>query len=289
VAISAAAAWFNGKTTDPALRKQALDAADRAIELDPTNSEAYAYKAVVLDKNDMAGQEALLKKALDARPLACGCEHHIYALFLLETGRLNESIDQFRRGIAVLPLNEWTQYGLGSVLLNTGELEGAKKAFDAAADLDPDPSARQQTAVAEAVQKGDYAAAAKILADPKVAAPQRYKDAVVAALNALASQSPEAKQKAAEDLAAVPLTDADFQLNLLALLGAPNMVLEKIAKDPTLFSRSALWQPSMARTIRDPNFAATTERLGLMRYWKTTRTKPDVCSAADAPPFCRMI
>ena len=289
VAISAAAAWFNGKTTDAALRKQALDAADRAIELDPTNSEAYAYKAVVLDKNDMAGQEALLKKALDARPLACGCEHHIYALFLLETGRLNESIDQFRRGIAVLPLNEWTQYGLGSVLLNTGELEGAKKAFDAAADLDPDPSARQQTAVAEAVQKGDYAAAAKILADPKVAAPQRYKDAVVAALNALASQSPEAKQKAAEDLAAVPLTDADFQLNLLALLGAPNMVLEKIAKDPTLFSRSALWQPSMARTIRDPNFAATTERLGLMRYWKTTRTKPDVCSAADAPPFCRMI
>jgi len=26
-----------------------------------------------------------------------------------------------------------------------------------------------------------------------------------------------------------------------------------------------------------------------MRYWKTTHTKPDVCSARDAPTFCRMI
>jgi tetratricopeptide (TPR) repeat protein len=241
VAISAAAAWLNGKTTDDTLHKQALEASDRAIQLDPTNSEAYAYKAVVLDKNDMVGQEALLKKALDARPLACGCEHHLYALFLLETGRVNDSIDQFRRGIAVLPLNEWTQLGLGGVLLNTGDLEGAKKAFDAAADLDSDPSVRQQVAAVEAVQKGDFAGAARILADPKIRAPQQYKDAVVTALQALASASPDAKASAARALAAQPLIDPDFQLNILALLGAPSMVIQKIEEDPTRFSRSALW------------------------------------------------
>ncbi len=290
VALSATGAWLNGKATDDTLRKQALDAADHAIQLDPTNSEAYAYKAVVLDKNDMAGQEALLKKALDARPLACGCEHHIYALFLLETGRVNDAIAEFRRGIAVLPLNEWTQLGLGNALLNTGDLEGARKAFDAAADLNSDPGARPQMAVAEAVQKGDFAGAAKILADPKVRAPQQYKDAIVTALQALASGSPDAKAKAAKGLAAQPLTDPDFQLNILALLGAPNMVIQKIEGDPTRFSRSALWQPGMAGTIRDPDFAASAERLGLMRYWKRTHTKPDVCSAAAAaPPFCRMI
>ncbi|HLO20641.1 MAG TPA: TIR domain-containing protein [Sphingomicrobium sp.] len=289
VAISAAAAWLNGKTTDDTLHKQALEASDRAIQLDPTNSEAYAYKAVVLDKNDMVGQEALLKKALDARPLACGCEHHLYALFLLETGRVNDSIDQFRRGIAVLPLNEWTQLGLGGVLLNTGDLEGAKKAFDAAADLDSDPSVRQQVAAVEAVQKGDFAGAARILADPKIRAPQQYKDAVVTALQALASASPDAKASAARALAAQPLIDPDFQLNILALLGAPSMVIQKIEEDPTRFSRSALWQPGMAKTIRDPNFAAAAERLGLMHYWKTTHTRPDVCSDKDAPPFCQMI
>jgi tetratricopeptide (TPR) repeat protein len=289
VAISAAGAWLNGKERDESLRKQAIEAADRAVQIDPTNSEAYAYKAAVTDRNDMAGQEALLKKALEARPLACGCEHHIYALFLLETGRVNDSIDQFRRGIAVLPLNEWTQLGLGGALLNTSDLDGARKAFDAAADLDSDPGARQQMAIAEAVQKGDYAAAGKIVADPKLQIPQQFRDAFAASFSALASGSPGAKTRAAGQVAALPLRDPDFQLNLLTLLGAPNMAIQKILEDPAYFSRSALWQSGMAATIRDPSFAATAERLGLMRYWKTTHTRPDVCSAKDPPPFCRKI
>jgi tetratricopeptide (TPR) repeat protein len=289
VAVSAAGAWFNGNAGDATLRKQAIDAADHAIKLDPTNSEAYAYKASLLDRNDLAGQEALLKKALEARPLACGCEHHIYASFLLETGRVRDSIDQFHRGIAVLPLNEFTQLGLGNALLYTGDVDGAKKAFDAVADLDADPSARQQLTAAEAVFTGDYAGAAKIMADPKVQAPQQYKNAVSAAFKALASGSADEKAKAAQQLATMPMVYPDFQNNLLALLGAQNMLLQKIEQSPVRFNRAVLWQPSMAGALRDPSFPAFADSVGLMRYWKTTHTKPDVCSAANAPPFCKMI
>jgi tetratricopeptide (TPR) repeat protein len=289
VASSAIGVWLKSKAADERARKQALDAADRAIDLDPTNSEAYSLKAVLVDKNDMAGQEALLKKALEARPLACGCEHHIYALLLQETGRIGDSIDQFRRGIAVLPLDEFTQIGLGRLLLITGDLEGAKKAFDAAADLDADPGARQQMAIDEAVQKGDYAGAGRMLADPKLQVPQQVRDVIGAGLQALASGSPDAKRKAAERIGAAPLWDPDFHLNLLGLLGAPDLAFQKIEADPMLFSRSALWQPGLAGALRDPAFPAFAERVGLMRYWKTTHTKPDVCSTAGAPPFCRMI
>jgi tetratricopeptide (TPR) repeat protein len=289
VASSAIGVWLKSNAADERARKQALDAADRAIDLDPTNSEAYSLKAVLVDKNDMAGQEALLKKALEARPLACGCEHHIYALLLQETGRIGDSIDQFRRGIAVLPLDEFTQIGLGRLLLITGDLEGAKKAFDAAADLDADPGARQQMAIDEAVQKGDYAGAGRMLADPKLQVPQQVRDVIGAGLQALASGSPDAKRKAAERIGAAPLWDPDFHLNLLGLLGAPDLAFQKIEADPMLFSRSALWQPGLAGALRDPAFPAFAERVGLMRYWKTTHTKPDVCSTAGAPPFCRMI
>ena len=289
VASSAIGVWLKSKAADERARKQALDAADRAIDLDPTNSEAYSLKAVLVDKNDMAGQEALLKKALEARPLACGCEHHIYALLLQETGRIGDSIDQFRRGIAVLPLDEFTQIGLGRLLLITGDLEGAKKAFDAAADLDADPGARQQMAIDEAVQKGDYAGAGRMLADPKLQVPQQVRDVIGAGLQALASGSPDAKRKAAERIGAAPLWDPDFHLNLLGLLGAPDLAFQKIEADPMLFSRSALWQPGLAGALRDPSFPAFAERVGLMRYWKTTHTKPDVCSTAGAPPFCGMI
>ena len=282
-------AWIDSKATDQRARKQALDAADRAIGLDPTNSEAYSLKAVLVDKDDMAGQEALLKKALDARPLACGCEHHIYALFLLETGRLNDALDQFRRSIAVLPLAEYSQLGLGGILLNTGDMDGAKNAFDAVADLDPDPSARQQMAIFEATAKGDYSGAAKIVADPKVQIPQQFRETLATAFSALASGLPDAKGKAAEQLAAGPMIFPDFQLDLLARLGAQNIVLQKIEQSPFRFDRSALWQPSMASALRNPSFPAFAARVGLMRYWKTTHTKPDVCSAKDPPPFCSMI
>jgi hypothetical protein len=45
----------------------------------------------------------------------------------------------------------------------------------------------------------------------------------------------------------------------------------------------------MAGALRDPAFPAAAERLRLIQYWRTSRKKPDVCSADDAPPFCRMI
>jgi tetratricopeptide (TPR) repeat protein len=282
-------AWIDSKAADESARKQALDAADRAIELDPTNSEAYSYKAVLADKDDMAGQEALLKKALDARPLACGCEHHTYGLFLTETGRLNDAIDQFRRGTAVQPLAEYSQFGLGVTLLNTADLDGAGKAFDAAADLDPDPSARQQMAIFEATAKGDYAGAGKIVANPKVDIPQQFREALATAFSALASGSPEAKAKAAEHLAQQPMLFADFQLELLARLGAQNIVLQKIERSPFRFNRSALWQPGMAGALRAPSFPGFAQRVGLMNYWKTTHTKPDICSGRDPPPFCAML
>jgi hypothetical protein len=52
---------------------------------------------------------------------------------------------------------------------------------------------------------------------------------------------------------------------------------------------SLLWYPSMRGVLNDPSFAALAQRLGLMTYWKTTHTRPDVCTANDAPPFCRLI
>jgi len=41
--------------------------------------------------------------------------------------------------------------------------------------------------------------------------------------------------------------------------------------------------------LDDPALPAVLQRLGLMKYWRTTHTKPDVCSAKNAPAFCSMI
>src|SRR5262249_42510961 len=76
-------------------RKQAMDAADKAIALDKSNSEALDIKGVLQDPRDFGAREALLKQALDARPLACGCEHHTYGQFLQNVGRNREAMKEF--------------------------------------------------------------------------------------------------------------------------------------------------------------------------------------------------
>jgi tetratricopeptide (TPR) repeat protein len=292
VAVAASGSWLDGGGTDDNLHRQALDSADRAIELDPSNSEAYSYKALLIERNDLIGQEKLFKKALAARPLSCGCEHHLYAVFLFETGRIRDSIAEFRHGITVLPLSENTQVSLGNALLYTGDVDGAKAAFDAAADLDSDVTARRQLAVQAAPFDRDFAGAATIVFDPKVPAPKVFRDAIGGGFAALASGSADAKMKAVGRLTAAPLMNADVQLNLLALLGAPKIALQKIdgsANQGIGYYRGMLWLPSMRSALRDPSFSAMAERLGLTHYWKTTHTRPDVCSANDPPPFCRMI
>ena len=82
-------------------------------------------------------------------------------------------------------------------------------------------------------------------------------------------------------------------LTMLGALGANQLALQQAEKmeaaGTTVRARMWLWYPSMAGALRDPSFPGVAQRLGLMRYWKTTHTKPDVCSAKDPPPFCRMI
>jgi hypothetical protein len=45
----------------------------------------------------------------------------------------------------------------------------------------------------------------------------------------------------------------------------------------------------MRGVLSDPAFPAVANRLGLIRYWKSSHTRPDVCSTSGAPPFCRFI
>jgi hypothetical protein len=45
----------------------------------------------------------------------------------------------------------------------------------------------------------------------------------------------------------------------------------------------------MRGVLDDPGFPAVAQRLGLMNYWKSSHTKPDVCSAQSQPAFCRSI
>ena len=101
-----------------------------------------------------------------------------------------------------------------------------------------------------------------------------------------------AKAHAVQALLALPTDQQNEAVaRLLGSLGATHeafTIAARIANaDP--HGTALFWSPSMRGALADRGFAATAQQLGLMHYWKTSRTKPDVCTKQAAPPFCSMI
>ena len=283
-------------TTGPrygAFRKQAGEAADKAIELDKTNSEALLVKAFQVGPGDFVGQEKLFQAALAARPLACGCEHHSYGTMLLSVGRIADAADEYRRSTDVLALDSDSQLALADALLLQGKADEAKKHFDSGIDLSSAPDVRENIDVLSAAITGNYAAAAKAAQSPKLTTPGPVKAALLAGFQAMVSGDPAKKAQAVQMLTALP---PDMQrrrvATLLGALGANAEALQLVSDNMTRGRNEAaswLFMPSLADTIRSPEFPAFAQKHGLMTYWKTTHTRPDICSTKDAPSFCRMI
>ena len=269
-------------------RASGRQAADRAIAIDGKNSEALYLKAQLMNWRDWAGREALFKRAVAARRLDCGCEHHQYGTMLTNVGRLNEAIAELRQANDMLALYVYTPLTLANSLVVAGKPEEAKPYFDAAIDLAPDAVFAKRLSIYKATQTGN----ADFLRDPELPLPPEVRAALLQAYQAAESRDAGTRTRAVQALLALPLDrQNDAVARLLADLGADR---EAFAVAARLAARefpgpSIFWYPNMRRTLNDPRFPALAQQLGLITYWKTSGTKPDVCAAKDAPPFCRMI
>jgi tetratricopeptide (TPR) repeat protein len=269
-------------------RANGREAADRAIALDGRNSEALFTKAMLLDPHDWSGREDLFKRALASRRLDCGCERHQYGDMLVNVGRTSAAVEQLRQATDMLALYVYTPLSLAQALVISGKPGEAKTYYDAAIQLAPDPGLKGNLAFVEAASLKDIQA----LSDPGLPVPDAWRAALVQGYRAVKSRNAAAKAKAVKDLLALP----DSQIGsgnawLLAELGATHdafriasLVAERQYPGPSVF-----WHPSMRGALRDPGFPAVAEKLGLMTYWKTSKTRPDVCGEKDPAPFCRMI
>ncbi|MGE5562886.1 MAG: TIR domain-containing protein [Bacillota bacterium] len=269
-------------------RANGRQAADRAVALDPRNSEALWIKSLMIDPQDWAGREQLLKRAVAARRLDCGCEHHQYGWLLSKVGRISEAVDQLREADDMLALYVYTPLTLADALVAAGKPQEAKAYYQAAIDLAPDAGFAGSIRASAAAATGDTAA----LADPKVPLPAQLRAALLKGYRAAASADAAEKTSAIQALLALP---EDQQWGEVALLlgrlgekkGALKIAARLGSQDfpgPALF-----WYPSMRQVLDEPGFPAVAEQLGLMKYWKSTHSKPDACGEHRAPAFCRMI
>jgi len=274
------------------VRQEGLQAAENALKLDPTNSEALAWQALLVDRTNLIGQEKLFVRGLAARPLSCGCEHDLYGAFLANVGRNAEAASERQHGVDMLALDSGSQLFLANALNVLGKRDAAKPHFNAAVDLSRDPGLADSIAVSVAPETGEYASGIKALSKStlEMAAPKRA--ALIAGFRAMASGDSEAKTLAAKSL--FGLSDDQWNgvvLRTLAALGANHEAAARFAKG--INSRwdwpSLLWYPSMRGVLDQPEIPGTLQRLGLMKYWRATGNRPDVCSSKAPPAFCHMI
>jgi tetratricopeptide (TPR) repeat protein len=270
-------------------RASGRQAADRAVAIDGKNSEALYIKSMLIDPHDWIGRESLLKRAVAARRLDCGCEHHQYGWMLLNVGRVADAVDQLRQANDMLALYVYTPLTLADGLLAAGKRDEARQYFDSAIALAPDSGFADRIAVSEATETGDI----QRLLDPKLPIHPYFRAALLKGYRAVESRDAGAKAEAIRALLALPEDQQDDSVaRLLGELGANQeafRLASRIAATGEYPGPSIFWHQSMRATLSDSAFPAVAERLGLMHYWRTTHTKPDVCSTNAPPPFCRLI
>jgi len=245
-------------------------------------------KSMLLDRQDWAGRESLRKRALAARRLDCGCEHHQYGFMLASVGRIADAVDELRRANDMLALYVYTPLSLADALAAAGKTEEAKTHYDAAAALAPDAGFAKRIALSAASKTGDIAP----LLDPDAPIPAERRAALLAGTRAMTSGDASAKAQAIKLLVGLsPGQQNEGVVRLLAQLGENHAALEIGAKlaaqdypGPGIFR-----YPDMRGLLDDPGFPAVAENLKLMGYWKSSHTRPDVCNEEAPPEFCRML
>ena len=267
-------------------RASGREAADRAVAIDGRNSEALYIKAVLLDPRDWVGRDKLFRRAIAARRLDCGCEHHQYGWMLIDVGRTAEAVEQLRQADNMLALYVYTPLTLANALVVAGKSDEAEHYFDAAIELAPDPGLANWLASHKATEIGDI----ELLLDPKLLISAPARAALVKGYRANRSRDAAAKAHAVQALLALPEDEQNNAVaRLLADLGANRDAFRVAARIAMTSGPSIFWYPDMRATLADPGFPAVAKQLGLMEYWKTTHTRPDVCNESAPPPFCRMI
>jgi TolB-like protein/DNA-binding winged helix-turn-helix (wHTH) protein/cytochrome c-type biogenesis protein CcmH/NrfG len=117
---------------------KARDAAERAIQFDPSLPEAHVYlaDALLTIDYDWKGAQAEIQKALDLNandPMA----HEWNGIFLALQNQTEPALEEMRRAVELDPLNADRKIFLGEILMLAGQREQSEEQLKAALQLDP--------------------------------------------------------------------------------------------------------------------------------------------------------
>ncbi|MEO7654447.1 MAG: hypothetical protein ABIS23_02045, partial [Sphingomicrobium sp.] len=274
------------------LRDQGIAAARKSMALDKENPEGYMALAGLVPLNRFPEREDLLTKALEVRPTECGCERQAYGDFLASVGRMEEATEQYERARDMRPLAPFSNLRFAQALYMIGRQEEADRLLAATLELWPDATSLLLLKMKSALWNRRYDDALTILRSPDLPLTSTQRTALSNAFGALKSGNATMRASSAAELqrlAENPRYNDKLVVGMLAALGADAAALEaaaKLVRTRGLWQTEVLFEPNLLRARDDPAYAKLVEKLGLVRYWETSRRMPDLCRDKARPLFC---
>jgi tetratricopeptide (TPR) repeat protein len=117
---------------------KARQAAERALELDPTLGEAHAAMGLVLlvFEWNFSGAERELQRAIDLNP-SYPYAHQWYAELLWATGRYDQALKEIRKALELEPFTPILNVNLGMTLVFGKHISEAEQVYRKTLDMDP--------------------------------------------------------------------------------------------------------------------------------------------------------
>jgi len=203
----------------------------------------------------------LLKQAIAANRLDCGCEYHQYGWMLANVGRIAEAVDQLRQANDMLALYVYTTLSLADALATAGKPDEAATYYDASIELAPNAGFASRIALWKATATGDVTS----LLDPKLPLSAAQRSALVKGYRTAASRDAGAKAEAVQALTALTKKEQNGAVaGLLAKLGANHeaFVIATRLTEREYPGASVFWSRDMRGALNDPGFPAVAEKLG---------------------------
>lgn len=289
---------FNGDNANEA-RKEALNAAARALAIDPRNSAAWVARGMTKTQiSEWGAAQADLTQALALNP-DDPIGNYFYASNLIVVGRNSEALDYAMRGA-----NSGPQYWPKTLqviwtLADLHRLDEAQAMLTKARKTWPDNRSLKLFSVTFAVRYADPSKAAATLDDPVLSASQT---AARLKLLQLETQARAQPSRATVDAAAAAITAMDSSADAAYDAAINFMVIGRIDNAyaslgnarthlliaPYVANTAPFFQPYAASFRADPRFMALAAKLGLVAIWQKTKW-PDFCNASNAPYNCRAV
>ena len=282
-----------GHSADAAqLRNEGAAAARKSMGLDSQNPEGNMALAGLLPLDRYGEREALLKKALKVRPTECGCERQAYGDFLASVGRMAEAAEQYERARDMRPLAPFSNLRFAQALYMVGRNEEADRVLRSTLEMWPDATSLRLLKIKSALWTRRYEEAIQELDAADLPLTSTKRQTLAAAFAALKSSDSALRSKSVADLqsfAADPRYNDKVVVGTLAALGARSAALQAAAnlvRARGLFDAEVLFEPNMAAARTEAGYAELVRKLGLVGYWRSAPSPPDICRGKARPSFC---